>query len=405
MRILDLAIKDIQQITRDKKAFLFLVAMPILFTAFMGVALTPPSGPSDPRLPVGFINNDRSGTLGAEWQALLESSDAVRPVDVEQNDVTRAGELVRDEKLAAAIVVPDGFSAQLLADQPIKATWIVERSKPAGQTADTALRTASGRLLGAVEAARLSTDAYAQQKGFADDAARSTYFDAALSTARQAWREPPIGVTVEKMNAAQETKTAATGFNQSSPGMLVQFTIFGLTATATILVIERKTRTLQRMLTTSMRRPAIIAGHWLAMFLIIFMQEALLVIFGQVFLGVNYAREPLAILLVMLAMAAWVAALGLFISAIARGEEQAVMWSLMAMFVLTAFAGAWFPLDVTGQAFNTVGHLTPGAWAMDGFQNIVVRGLGLNSVLLPAVILAAYAAVFFGLAVWRFRVE
>ena len=42
---------------------------------------------------------------------------------------------------------------------------------------------------------------------------------------------------------------------------------------------------------------------------------------------------------------------------------------------------------------------------MDGFQNIVVRGLGLNSVLLPAGILLVYATGFFGLTVWRFRFE
>jgi hypothetical protein len=45
----------------------------------------------------------------------------------------------------------------------------------------------------------------------------------------------------------------------------------------------------------------------------------------------------------------------------------------------------------------------PMAWAMDGFQNIVLRSLGLNSVLLPVGILLTYASTFFGLAVWRFK--
>ena len=42
---------------------------------------------------------------------------------------------------------------------------------------------------------------------------------------------------------------------------------------------------------------------------------------------------------------------------------------------------------------------------MDGFQNIVLRGLGLASVLLPAGVFLGYAVVFFGIAVWRFRFE
>jgi ABC-2 type transport system permease protein len=396
MRIFDLALKDIQQLVRDKKALLFLVLMPIMFTVFMGIMLSPPAQDSDARLPIGFINQDQSGTLGAEFRSLLESSEAVKPIGVENDDAARGGELVRDGKIAALVIVPDRFSAALLADEPVQAIVIVDANQQAGQTANSALNTATNRLLGAIEAARLSTTNQPEN------------FDAALQSALAAWQQPPIGVTVETLAASsqeEEKNPALGGFAQSSPGMLVQFTIFGLTTTATILVIERKSRTLQRMLTTSMRRWAIIAGHLLAMFTVVLLQQTLLVVFAQVFLNVNYLAQPLATLLVMVSLAAWIAALGLFISTIAKTDEQAVMWSLLAMFVLTALAGAWFPLDITGQVFNTIGHLTPGAWAMDGFQNIVMRGLGVASVLVPAIVLWGFAALFFGLAVWRFKFE
>ena len=72
-------------------------------------------------------------------------------------------------------------------------------------------------------------------------------------------------------------------------------------------------------------------------------------------------------------------------------EEQVITWSLIAMFLFAALGGAWFPLEVAGRTFATIGHLTPTAWAMDGLQNIVIRGQGLASVLLPAGMLLAYA--------------
>jgi ABC-type transport system involved in multi-copper enzyme maturation permease subunit len=40
---------------------------------------------------------------------------------------------------------------------------------------------------------------------------------------------------------------------------------------------------------------------------------------------------------------------------------------------------------------------------MNGYQNILMRGLGLESAWMPALILTAYALGFFVLAVWRFR--
>jgi hypothetical protein len=53
----------------------------------------------------------------------------------------------------------------------------------------------------------------------------------------------------------------------------------------------------------------------------------------------------------------------------------------------------------TGKAFATVGRAMPTAWAMEGLQNIVVRGQGLGSTLLPAGVLLACTVAFFGLAV------
>jgi ABC-2 type transport system permease protein len=107
----------------------------------------------------------------------------------------------------------------------------------------------------------------------------------------------------------------------------------------------------------------------------------------------------------MVALALWAANLGLLIGALAKKEEQVITWSLIAMFVFAALGGAWFPLEFAGEAFAAVGHVMPTAWAMDGLQNIVVRGQGLGSVLLPSGMLLVYAVAFLGLAVWRFRFE
>jgi ABC-2 type transport system permease protein len=93
--------------------------------------------------------------------------------------------------------------------------------------------------------------------------------------------------------------------------------------------------------------------------------------------------------------------LGLFIGVFAQSEEQAVTFSLIPMFVLSGLGGAWVPLEVTGPTFQAIGHLSPVAWAMDGFKNVLIRGLGLEAALLPAAALMGYAVLFFLLASWR----
>jgi ABC-2 type transport system permease protein len=93
------------------------------------------------------------------------------------------------------------------------------------------------------------------------------------------------------------------------------------------------------------------------------------------------------------------------ISALSQTEEQVVTLSLIAMFLFASLGGAWFPLEVAGETFAAIGHIMPTAWAMDGFQNLLMRGLGFGSVLLPAGMLSLYTLAFFGLAVWRFKFE
>jgi ABC-2 type transport system permease protein len=185
----------------------------------------------------------------------------------------------------------------------------------------------------------------------------------------------------------------------------VQFTIYGLIMSAGVLVLERKSGALQRLLTTTLRRWEVLAGHALAMLLVVLFQEVVLIGFGQLFMHVDYARQPLAIGLVSVALALWVVSLGMLIGALSKGEEQVIMWSLLAMFVFAAMGGAWFSLEFTSKTFSAIGHLTPTAWAMDGFQNVILRGLGVHSVLQPVGIILAYAAATFGLAVWRFKFE
>ena len=141
------------------------------------------------------------------------------------------------------------------------------------------------------------------------------------------------------------------------------------------------------------------------MFLVVFAQQLILVLLGQFVFGVDYLRQPIAILLMITVLSLWAASLGLLISAISRKEDQVITLSLIAMFIFAAMGGAWFPLEVAGKAFATIGHVMPTAWAMDGFQNILLRGLGFQSVLMPVGILLSYTLAFFGLAIWRFRFE
>jgi ABC-2 type transport system permease protein len=403
MRVIDLAVKDIVQMFRDWKTGFFLVAMPVLFTLLMGFVFSDAGDGGDTRLPVGFVDRD-GGVLGAPLLDLLEMSETIRPVIAKDAKVEDLEEQVAAAELAAVIVVPAGYSQQVLDGEPVPLTVIADPASNAGSVAQSSAEAAATRLLGAVQTAQLGVEAYQARAEFVDQAARQQFFEQALAQAVAAWETPPLSVETAESGAVEEEE-APSGFAHTSPGMMVQFSIAGLFGFAEILVFERKSRALQRLLTTPTTRIQILLGHFLAIFVLLLMQFVILVGFGQLALGLDYFREPVATLLMIFTSVLWTASFGLLIGVLAKSEEQAIIFSLIPMFILSALGGAWMPLETTGELFRTVGHLTPTAWSMDGFKDILVRGQGLESVWVSAVILVGWAVVLFSLAVWRFRFE
>src|SRR3972149_2063180 len=119
IRIIDIALKDLVQLLRERETFLFLLIMPLIFTVLFGFAFGGfSSGESDPRLPVGYLDQDDS-SLSQELHGLLAASEVIRLDEDEARALADLEKLVADEKLAAAIVIPAGYGESVLTGAPI----------------------------------------------------------------------------------------------------------------------------------------------------------------------------------------------------------------------------------------------------------------------------------------------
>jgi len=391
-----IALKDLKQMFRDWKTFLFLLIMPIAFTFLFGIAFSgKASSDQDSRLPVGYLNLDGNSQSSQQLVSLLNNSTVIRLVD--GKDVDDLLKQLSDESFSAALIIPEGYGDSLKETNPALLTIFADSASSEGMGAQTEITTQAHRLVSAVRSAQV----LAPEGG--------EVFDAVLMNSLASWNNPPVRLvmsqTAPKEVEVESMDPVTSSFAHSSPGMILQFAVAGLITCATVIILERKNRCLQRLLTTATNRIQILLGHYLAIFLILFAQFLLLMVFGDLVLKLNYFSQPLASLLIALTATLCIAALGLLIGVIAKGEEQAISFSLICMFVLAGVGGAWVPLEFTGKTFQTIGHISPLAWAMDGFKNVLVRGLDIQSVWLPAAALLGYAMLFFGLAAWKFKTE
>jgi ABC-2 type transport system permease protein len=84
--------------------------------------------------------------------------------------------------------------------------------------------------------------------------------------------------------------------------------------------------------------------------------------------------------------------------------QGAAMLNLLGL-TLAPLGGAWWPLDIVPPVMQTIGHLSPIAWAMDGFQKLLFRQGTLVDVLPEAGVLVVLSAVFFVIGIARFKYE
>lgn len=389
-RILDIAKKDLTQLLRNRLTFLFTLVMPAIFTLLFGIAFGGLSGGGDVRLPLGFLDEDGSRE-SRQLAQMLADSQVVRLVESPLQSAAYLQTQVDHDDLAAAVIVPPEFGHGMREGRPERITLIADTGTTAGIGIESEVLTALVHLDNALRISAALEDA------------AGAPFDYTYRQTLEAWHDPPVKIVERiEVNASGAATPRQSSMSHSSPGMMMQFAIAGLLVSAQVMVNERKTRCLERMLTTPTRRSHILLGHFLAIFTLTVGQFALLIAYGQVFFKVQYLWSPVAVLITALTAAACIAGLGVLIGTLARSEEQAIVLSLVPMFVLVGLGGGWVPLEVVGPGFKLVGHLSPVAWAMDGFQNVIIRGLGVASVLAPAAALLGYAAIFLATAAWLF---
>lgn len=388
-RIWTLAYKDLLETSRDRLAFLFIVVMPLAFTAFFGLAF----GTSSDRLPVALHNAD-AGTTSTELVSLLEGSGVLKVQLQAPDEAERA---VDESKVTAAILIPAGFSAELAAGRPTTLTLVGVSGSSGVQAVRTEVAALAGRLAAGEAAARAAVAVVTPQASSPDAMA------AARALTADALAEPAVSIKV--IAAGTAAGQIPTGFVLSSPGMLINFIMFSMLTAGTTLIQERRTYTLLRLMTTRVRRWELVAGKMLGMFALTFVQQIVLIGAGQLFFGVDYLRDPAALLLMMVALSLTAASLGLLIAALLSSEQALIAATILVSMGVSALSGAWFPREIAGPAFQAAGSALPTTWILEGLRGIILQGYGVADVLPAFAVALAWSAGLFAVAVWRFRLS
>jgi ABC-2 type transport system permease protein len=131
-------------------------------------------------------------------------------------------------------------------------------------------------------------------------------------------------------------------------------------------------------------------------------QAALLLGLGIGVFGVGIGNLPAALTLSLL-WCALGAAVGMLLGAFGRTPEQVVAFSVPLGIGMGMLGGCMWPLSVVPPFMQTIGHVTPHAWAVDAWSAIINDGAALDGVAGELAVIAGAALSVGALAVVQLR--
>jgi ABC-2 type transport system permease protein len=394
--ILNIARVHFRLTFNSRSVLLTYLFVPLLFTFLIGQA----SGEGDSNNPVVWnllVLNEDEGNLGSVLVERLTNNASLAVSTVVDIDAGTAA--VENGEAVGLLILPANFSQSLL--QGISLDFIVDPTViTQAQAVEQLVLVEVSKIGGSLGAAQFSTNVAEQLTLFSTAAEEEIYFEAGVEQALAAWESPPITIST---NA--ETSSIPAGNALSSPGMMVMFTMFLMLGGAAVLVVEREQGTLRRLLAMPFDRANILLGKMLGIYLAGLFQIVFLILAGIILFGVGWGQSPLALALMVLGFAFAVTGLSIAMAALARTPAQVNSLTTLVVLSISALGGAWWPLEVVPPILQTVAHFTPVAWAMDGFHDIVTRGLDVTAVLPEFSVLVGFGLVFMLIGLLRFRYE
>ncbi len=401
-------VKEWRVFSNDKSHMFTIFLLPILIAGFFGAMS---AGGGDLELPVTIVNLD-DGKYSEDMLDVMRDIDELKLQEISSPEVATTH--VEEGDAVAAIIIPADFSqkidayeqteVQVLMD-PAQAEYgriitsvmeeVIEVATIQGEMKH-GMSVVSGEIGGQTANEQRASDA--QSEGVVD------------SQTKRMMDNPPVALVKQDLEGA-EVKTPDNIFLMFVPGFTVMFSFFLMPVLAEHLLKEKEEGSLRRLVAAPVSRGVIIGGKVAAYMVVVILQVALIFGISNVLFKMPLGSAPLGLILITVAVAAAATALGMMIAALSKSKSQASSVGLLLVFVLAGLGGSIqlgskpLPLYRYENFMGVVSRLTPHAQALEGYMRLLAENARTIDILPQTGILLGMAAVFFVIAVWRFKFE
>jgi ABC-2 type transport system permease protein len=170
---------------------------------------------------------------------------------------------------------------------------------------------------------------------------------------------------------------------------------------------ERTTGTLERLLATPLRRGELVVGYLIGFGIFALLQAAVIIGFTVWVLQVRYQGSLATIFLIEAMLVICAVSIGLFASAFARTELQAIQFIPLIVVPQAFLAGFLVPVDQLPDVLRPFSVVMPLTYAMEALRAVMVKGYALADALIlrDVAVLGAFGLITIAGAIASIRRE
>lgn len=381
MSTLAIAQVNLVRLLRDRMGLFFIFLLPVVLIVVLGTMY---GGSTAPRL--GIVSAG-SGALGTELVGAITNGDMRLEIRefVSEQDLRSS---VESGTLELGLVIPSGYDATLRGGGDAQVTVLAQPGRVMALEQGVAAAVAAQAAL--VKAARLA------------QARTGASFDDGLAAAR-AGAAKVAGVEIAVEDSGKRIFPAGIGmFSLGAQSQLVLFMFLTSMTAATQLILTRQLGVSRRMLSTPTSVGTILFGEMLGRFGVAMLQGLFIVLLSAFVFGVDWG-DPFAagVLIVTFALVGTGAAM--VVGAFANNPDQAGTFGVFAGMALGALGGAMVPIELFGEPMRSIAHVTPHAWAIEGFHTLLFDRGGIVQIAPQLGVLGAMAVALMAIATVKLR--
>ena len=371
--------KELLLLSRDLHGLLLLFAMPTLFILIMTFALQNQYS-SEGKLKIEYhlINHDKSILSQKLVDGLEKIGDLKRNLDSPDEHQLRTN--VASDESKFFIIVEDEFEQKLMGGDSVIRLEVAPGTKP---VVTQLIKSQLQGLLSELYFEKTVTPML-EQVGLEDQ-------DSIEPLDTRSW--------IITQSLYGDGTTRPSSVQQNVPGWLLFSMFFIAIPLSNTLIGERQQGTLARLKTMGFPSHIVLLGKLIPYFFINLLQVVLMLLVG-VYLVPLLGGERLVLgnspsgLILISASASFAAvAYALFIAQLANTTEQATILSGVCNIIMAAIGGVMVPRFIMPATMQDLSSLSPMAWGLDGFLDILLRNGSVSDVLFEAGLLLLFGLI------------